>query len=305
MDIEDYVYKKSGRGYKVQCQCLNCEKEFWVRWSVIKSGGGKYCSYDCTNQHRYYNDSELQKYETRIGDDRHIYVKIICKNCGEEDWERWKRVKEGLGRFCSTACFNKHTASSRRKNYGKENAAFSWDSSKGAWNAYWKTLDGISHTTTKAKWLWEIAYDDVPDGYVVTYIDRNPKNCELDNLEIITRGERTSEALIGHKVSDETRKKISVGHTGTDTWGGFIKEKNYPGFSKRLKKHIKERDNYECQSCYCDLKGSNRARVHHIDGDKKNPDPANLVLVCISCHSLIHSKKEVTQEILEYRRKLK
>lgn len=141
-------------------------------------------------------------------------VLIECERCGVEHWVRWQRVKEGRGRFCSLSCANKVTSKSRRKNFGKENASFVWNMGIGTWSAYWKDSDGVQHTTTKARWLWEMENGDVPDGYVVTYKDRNPENCELENLELITRGDRTSEVLMGHVMSDETKQKLSDAHKG-------------------------------------------------------------------------------------------
>lgn len=331
MDIEDYVYKKSGRGYKIQCQCLNCEKEFWVRWSIVKSGGGKYCSYNCTNEHRYYDDPELMKYESRVGESRHIEVKINCELCGKEKWVRWQRVKEGRGSYCSLPCANEITNLARRKNYGKENASFIWDENRGIWSAYWKDSDNIQHTTTKAKWLWENSYGNTPVGYVVTYKDRNPKNCELDNLEIITRGERTSEALMGHIVSDEAKQKMSEAHTGKTLsighkrkisqslynrwesgefddihvgenhrkWRGGV-DGIYPKeFNAELKRKIKERDKDKCRICW---QIQERMEVHHMDGNRKNNDMDNLILLCMDCHHRIHDgANEFDPAILAFR----
>lgn len=40
------------------------------------------------------------------------------------------------------------------------------------------------------RYLWEVYHQqDVPKGYVVHCIDGNPENIEIDNLEIITRGQ--------------------------------------------------------------------------------------------------------------------
>lgn len=252
---------------------------------------------------------KLDNYETKMvhdGKRNNREVKINCERCGKEHWVRWQRVRRGQGRFCSLECANEQQVEDNKENWGKENARFHWDKGRNCWYAYWKDeATGKLASTTKAKWLWEWWGKHIPDKYVVTYKDGNPENCEIDNLEIISRSSWNELHLIGHEVSDETRKKISIAHTGSQDWMGFVEEKKYPGFSKRLKKYIKKRDNYICQSCQCDLRKSNRARIHHIDGDKTNPNPDNLILLCVSCHSLIHSKKEVTHKILEYRKKLK
>jgi len=53
-----------------------------------------------------------------------------------------------------------------------------------------------------------------------------------------------------------------------------------PGFTKTMKKKIKERDNYTCQKCGSKKKLS----IHHIDYDKKNNKEKNLITLCISCN---------------------
>lgn len=49
----------------------------------------------------------------------------------------------------------------------------------------------------------------VPKGYVVHHKDENPKNNDLDNLEMITILEHTILHKTGKKMSEETKKKLS------------------------------------------------------------------------------------------------
>ena len=55
-------------------------------------------------------------------------------------------------------------------------------------------------------------------------------------------------------------------------------------FNKEYKNSIKERDNNICQNPYC-YKNDNRLHIHHIDYDKKNCGPDNLITVCGSCNA--------------------
>lgn len=41
----------------------------------------------------------------------------------------------------------------------------------------------------------------------------------------------------------------------------------------------------KCQKCN---KKSDRLQLHHFDGDWKNNDPNNLVMLCLKCHRTIH-----------------
>jgi len=219
MNLEDFEYKRSGRGYKVLVSCENCQDEWWEKWSAVKDGGKNYCSYDCHNESR--RSGVLDGYETRMvhdGKRNNKEVKVFCGYCGDPTWKRWgrakKRYEDGRELFCDQVCAGKYQTENASQ-VGKENAGFSWSESGGRWVAYW--IDEKTYKkkhTTKAKWLWEMNYGKVPKGYWVVYKDKNPRNCELENLKLISRGERMSEALRGHEVSDEARKNMSKAHMG-------------------------------------------------------------------------------------------
>lgn len=76
--------------------------------------------------------------------------------------------------------------------------------------------------------------------------------------------------------------------------GGFSIEPYGREFSKQLKESIRERDNYRCQECFRhqdELFGNTKVGmrprklyIHHIDYDKKNNNPLNLISLCLSCH---------------------
>lgn len=60
--------------------------------------------------------------------------------------------------------------------------------------------------------------------------------------------------------------------------------------SKEFKEFIKERDNYECQNPDC-WGTSSKLVVHHIDYNKKNCGPENLITLCVSCNSRANYKR--------------
>jgi len=88
----------------------------------------------------------------------------------------------------------------------------------------------------------------------------------------------------GHKgmkkpwVSEANKKRIGE---NSPVWrGGKSYEPYTIDWTETLKKAIRERDHYICQLCGEELALS----VHHIDYDKKNCDPENLITLCRSCH---------------------
>ena len=54
----------------------------------------------------------------------------------------------------------------------------------------------------------------------------------------------------------------------------------YPNAFRTLRESICERDSYACALC-----GKDGNTVHHIDYNKRNNDPANLITLCNRCHS--------------------
>jgi len=92
---------------------------------------------------------------------------------------------------------------------------------------------------------------------------------------------------IGLSPSPETRKKLSDALKGSKChlWKGGTSKEPYPfEFDHELKESIRARDKYRCQLCHKPQNGR-RLPIHHIDYNKKNLAPSNLISLCESCHS--------------------
>jgi len=63
-------------------------------------------------------------------------------------------------------------------------------------------------------------------------------------------------------------------------------QREYIGFTDELKQTIRLRDEV-CQICGMDSIEKSLS-VHHIDCDKHNPQPTNLICLCESCHTRVH-----------------
>lgn len=89
--------------------------------------------------------------------------------------------------------------------------------------------------------------------------------------------------------------KISIERTGSGhpNWQGGISCEPYcPVWSdKRYKNDIKIRDNNTCQNPYC-YGTSSKLVIHHIDYDKKNCAPENLITLCNGCNSRANVDRE-------------
>jgi hypothetical protein len=114
---------------------------------------------------------------------------------------------------------------------------------------------------------------------------------------------KQSESHKGKKLSEEQKKKISLANKGKPKPEGFrqkISRENHHnwkggksfqqyGFewTHLLKHSIRTRDCFVCQVCK-----KNGWMVHHIDYDKKNCNPSNLITVCRSCHMKTNFHRE-------------
>ena len=81
--------------------------------------------------------------------------------------------------------------------------------------------------------------------------------------------------------------------SGNPNWKGGISCEPYcfEWSSKEFKDFIKERDGYRCLNPYC-FGNIHRLSVHHIDYNKKNCDPNNLITLCVSCNSRANKDRE-------------
>ena len=75
-----------------------------------------------------------------------------------------------------------------------------------------------------------------------------------------------------------------TGKNNSNWQGGKSFEPYSKEFNKKIKKFIKERDNYTCRECSISKKTGKKLDIHHIDYDKKNNSPENLITLCINCH---------------------
>jgi 5-methylcytosine-specific restriction endonuclease McrA len=94
----------------------------------------------------------------------------------------------------------------------------------------------------------------------------------------------------GKEVSGEGRRCYSCANKkeNNPNWLGGKDEEKYEGFSKELRQQIHYRDHFTCQICGSKMttfgKKTDKLEIHHIDYNKANSVPKNLVSLCKSCH---------------------
>ena len=110
---------------------------------------------------------------------------------------------------------------------------------------------------------------------------------------------------LGRKLSEEHKRKLSIIHKNlhkdlrgdkNPCWMGGLSFEPYSiDWTSTLRRSIRERDNYTCRLCK-KIQGDKAFSVHHIDYDKKNCDPNNLITLCNSCHGRTVTNREYWTE---------
>ena len=101
-----------------------------------------------------------------------------------------------------------------------------------------------------------------------------------------------SESHKGYKMPEEQKKKISESHKGkhikekNNAWLGGISFEPYGlEFDDNLREVIRNRDRRKCMLCgKTELENNIKLDIHHIDYNKKNNNPNNLISLCRKCH---------------------
>jgi len=111
--------------------------------------------------------------------------------------------------------------------------------------------------------------------------------------------------MIAPKWSEAHKKKMAESnwhkrHPGEASpfWqGGKSFEPYGVEFTERLKCTIRERDDFTCQECG-ELEAARAHQVHHINYNKKDSRPENLITLCKSCHGKTNFNRKYWEEHL-------
>lgn len=114
---------------------------------------------------------------------------------------------------------------------------------------------------------------------------------------------------LGKKLSKEHKEKISASLKGKKknnpsgekayNWKGGLSFLPYSvDWTETLKIAIRERDRYTCKLCG-EKQGEKTFHVHHIDYNKKNCNPNNLITLCPNCHLRTNGNRNYWIEVFK------
>ena len=93
--------------------------------------------------------------------------------------------------------------------------------------------------------------------------------------------------------TEEAKRKMSEAHKGNKNpnWNNGSSFEPYSlDWTETLRRSIRERDKYICQLCG-KLQGDRAHSVHHIDYNKINCNPDNLISLCAYCNSKVNKNR--------------
>jgi len=107
-------------------------------------------------------------------------------------------------------------------------------------------------------------------------------------------------AFLRNKCFSCSRKYVGTLFKGENHWnwqGGKSFELYPLGWNKTFKEQIRYRDGYKCQICGVpEVECNKKLSIHHIDYNKENLKPKNLISLCQSCHVKTNFKRENWKE---------
>ena len=121
-------------------------------------------------------------------------------------------------------------------------------------------------------------------------------------INIEQRNSKTRETIKLHGGSKKVWGKYK-GELNGNWKGGTSKSPYSFEFNAELKYAIRLREEFKCQICKMKEKDI-PFPVHHIDYNKDNNNPENLVCLCLSCHSKTNSKRSYWIEYFGRDRKI-
>lgn len=219
--------------------------------------------------------------------------------------------REGMNKWCCESHYNKclfqiELKTKKALDSGKLFDRIPWNKNKKGLQKAWnrgKSLEECFEKEKVEKIKRKISKHKKNKTYEEIYGKKKAKEIKK-KLKRYVKG-KTYEERFGEeksrKIKIEQKERMigsnnpMFGRTGKNhpNWrGGCTKDGYCEEWKTRgLKDHILGRDDYRCQNLQC-KNVSDKLCVHHINYNKKDCDPWNLITVCFSCNSMANFQRE-------------
>ena len=135
-------------------------------------------------------------------------------------------------------------------------------------------------------WLGKKHSKETIEKMRIAHLRENLSDETLEKLKLSHSG------MKGKYHTKETKKKMRFAQLRGKHWnwqGGISFEPYAPEFNRQLKELIRQRDGYKCQLCGMpECENIVKLSIHHIDYNKRNCLPLNLISLCNKCNAKVN-----------------
>jgi hypothetical protein len=127
-------------------------------------------------------------------------------------------------------------------------------------------------------------------------------NCAACGSEIIRRAAdfKNFEYLYCNNACRAVGQTLNRSGEKAANWKGGLSRLPYPAeFNDPIKRLIRQRDNHTCQVCKKGRQLDRNLDVHHIDYDKSNCHPSNLLATCHGCNTRLNFNRDYWRNRLQ------
>jgi len=249
------------RGIVVQCSV--CGKDIERAEWQLKRNKSHYCSKECSN----------------IGKIKHLIV--ACDNCGVEFEAHPSRFNRTNHHFCSNSCCAEFRLEHQEEMYGNYTGRIELECSY-CGKLFIRKPCAVSGDNQYCS--IECQHKSLIKAEIVV--------CDYCGKEFAKK--KSQIKLSKSNYCNRQCKGKAHAQENHSNWRGGSSRRGYGNeFGKKLKKTIRLRDSYTCQECGLTEQETGRKHaVHHIDYDKLNNDPDNLISLCRECHGYTNFNRE-------------
>ena len=289
---------------KIKTKCDWCGKVIYkFKYSIKK------------NKHNYCNAKCMGKWRSKFwrGENNNSWnggkIKVKCEWCGKILYRLFSHIKKHI--FCCSKC---HTDSLRKKRIRSK-----CNYCKKIFYRLETSIVGKKHIFCSAKCHRNWKKDRikvVKCDYCKTKINRTISSMKFNKHYFCNKTCRTKYFMnLRYKVKCYYCNKIILKSKFRffnqkiffcnkkclkKYYDKYGKSEYSSEFNNKLKEFVRKRDGYRCQCCGVHQKECGKALdIHHIDYNKNNNDPINLIALCSSCHIKTNGNRKYFQNHFE------